>query len=106
MRNRNRSSIDIACNILETANGGSSKMQIMYRVLLSYKQMKEYVNFLTEKGLLVYDCREGQAQMFKTSERGLRFLETYNRLNEMIKEGEQIRPSLQSQVWMRRKKRR
>ena len=65
--------------------------------------MKEYVNFLTEKGLLVYDFKEGHAQMFKTSERGLRFLQTYNRLNEMIKEDGQTRPSLQSQVWMQKK---
>ncbi len=52
--------------------------------------MKEYVKFLSEKGLLVYGYQQqGGAQTFKTTEKGLRFLETYNRLNDMIKEEEQ-----------------
>ncbi len=46
-----RSTIDIVSHVLEAANGGASKMQIMYGALLSCKQMmKEYVNFLSEKG--------------------------------------------------------
>ncbi|MFL6525013.1 MAG: winged helix-turn-helix domain-containing protein [Nitrososphaera sp.] len=36
-------------------NRRPSKTKIIYRALLSYKQMKVYVSFLTEKGLLVYD---------------------------------------------------
>jgi predicted transcriptional regulator len=55
-----RSSIDIVSRILEAANGGASKMQIMHRAVLSYKQVKEYANFLTERGLLTYDnSRQG-----------------------------------------------
>ena len=41
----NRSSIDIASDVLEAANGGASKIEIMYKALLSYNQMKVYVNF-------------------------------------------------------------
>ena len=89
----NRSSIDIASDVLEVANGGgASKTQIMYRAVLSHKQMKEYVNFLVGRGLLVYDYVNNQhrgAQMFKTTEKGLRFLEIYNRLHDMINEDEQ-----------------
>ena len=88
----NRSSIDIASQVLEAANGGASKIQIMYRALLSYKQMKQYVNFLTEKGLLIYDNnnhQQGGVQTFRTTEKGLRFLEIYNGLEEMIKKEEE-----------------
>jgi predicted transcriptional regulator len=84
----NRSSIDIVSHVLEAANGGASKMEIMYKALLSYKQMKEYVNFLSEKGLLTYDNQHREAQTFKTTEKGLRFLQTYNRLDNLIREGE------------------
>jgi predicted transcriptional regulator len=50
----NRSRIEIASDVLGVANGGASKIGITYRALLSYIQMKEYVNFLSEKGLLSY----------------------------------------------------
>ena len=84
----NRSSIDIASQVLEAANGGASKIQIMYRALLSYKQMKQYVNFLTEKGLLIYDNnnhQQGGVQTFRTTEKGLRFLDTYNQIYDVLK---------------------
>jgi predicted transcriptional regulator len=85
----NRSTIDIASDVLEAANGGASKIEIMYKALLSYNQMKVYVNFLNEKGLLVYDNQHGETHTFRTTEKGLRFLEIYNRLAEMIKEDEE-----------------
>jgi predicted transcriptional regulator len=85
----NRSSIDIASDVLEAANGGASKIEIMYKALLSYNQMKVYVNFLNEKGLLVYDNQHGVAHTFRTTEKGLRFLEIYNRLDDIIKEEEE-----------------
>jgi predicted transcriptional regulator len=91
----NRSSIDIASDVLEAANGGANKIQIMYKALLSYNQMKVYVNFLNEKGLLVYDNQHRGVHTFSTTEKGLRFLEIYNRLEDMIKkdeEEEQIPP--------------
>ncbi len=83
------STIESVSHILEAANGGASKIQIMYRALLSYKQKKEYVNFLSEKGLLVYGYQQGGVQTFRTTEKGLRFVETYNWLNDMIKEEEE-----------------
>ena len=36
-----RSRIDIASDVLKVANGGASKIKIMYGAHLSYKQMKE-----------------------------------------------------------------
>ncbi|MFL6371786.1 MAG: winged helix-turn-helix domain-containing protein [Nitrososphaera sp.] len=125
---KNRSSIDILSQVLEAANGGATKTKIMYRALLSYKQIKEYVNLLTERGLLVYDYHhqdhhhhnqhnheQGKAQhtFIKTTEKGLSFLETYNRLDDMLKETEDEReeiqqqalrlpPQLQMQMWKKR----
>ena len=101
----NRSRIEIASDVLKAANGGASKIEIMYRALLSYVQMKEYVNFLSEKNLLAYDYQQGEVKTFKTTEKDLRFLEIYDRLDEMIKEEVQQQiPPLQFQRWMQRKK--
>jgi predicted transcriptional regulator len=54
----------------------------MYRGLLSFAQMKEYLILLTEKELLRYN---EDTQTFKTTEKGLRFLNIYSRLGDMIK---------------------
>ena len=77
-----RSEIEITRQILEIANGrGVTKTNIMYKGLLSYAQMKEYLIFLTDKGLLHYD---EDARTFKTSEKGMRFLQMYDKIDDMI----------------------
>jgi predicted transcriptional regulator len=89
-----RDRIDIISQILKIANGGGvTRTKIMYRGLLSYAQIKEYLMLLTEKELLRYDKEN---HTFKTTEKGLRFLDTYNRLGDMIKEQQQ------RQVWIQR----
>jgi predicted transcriptional regulator len=79
---RYRSRTDIISEILDAANGGATKSGIMYRAFLSYAQMKEYLRVLTENNLLNYDV---YTQTFKTTEKGLRFLDTYNQMDDMIK---------------------
>ena len=80
-----RDKIEIISNVLEAANGGASKIRIMYKALLRYKQMKGYVNFLAEKGLLEYGYQQ-DVQIVKTTEKGLLFLVTYNRIHDIITE--------------------
>ena len=78
-----RSRIDILSQILEVANGrNATKTKIMYKALLSYNQLKEYLMLLTEKDLLHYN---EDTQTFKTTEKGLRFLQIYNQIDDMIK---------------------
>src|SRR5215207_7173124 len=78
-----RSRIDIISQILEVANGRSAtKTKIMYRALLSYNQLKEHLMLLTEKDLLRYNK---DTQTFKTTEKGLRFLQLYNQIDDIIK---------------------
>ncbi|MDQ3969396.1 MAG: winged helix-turn-helix domain-containing protein [Thermoproteota archaeon] len=91
-----RDKIDIISQILEAANGGASKTRIMYKAALNYNQMKQYVKLLTEKGLLGYDQQE--VQTFRTTEKGLQFLDIYNRTSDMIKEEQQP----QQQMWIHR----
>ena len=78
-----RSRIDIMSQILEIANGGdATKSKIMYKALLSYNQLREFLTVLTDKDLLSYD---GETQTFKTTEKGLRYLNTYNKLGDVMK---------------------
>ena len=78
-----RSRIDIMSQILEVANGGGlTKTKIMYKAFLSFVQLKEFLTVLTESDLLSYD---GKTQTFKTTEKGLRLLHTYNQLGEVMK---------------------
>jgi predicted transcriptional regulator len=72
-----RSRIDIISQILQMTNGaGVTSTKIMYKVFLSYSQIKECLEALTENDLLSYDAHN---QTFKTTEKCLRHLDTYNR---------------------------
>ena len=52
--------------------------------------MKEYVALLTEKGLLGYDK---DSQTFRSTEKGLRFLEIYKRIVEIMMMEDDASPS-------------
>ena len=80
-----RDKIEIMRDVLEAANGGAIKIRIMYKAVLSYKQMKGYVNFLAEKGLLEYGYQQ-DVRIVRTTEKGLLFLDTYNRIQDIITE--------------------
>jgi len=80
-----RSRDDIISVILTAANGGDAdltKTKIMYKAYLSHSQMKECLSVLIESGLLGYDV---YTRKFKTTEKGLRFLDTYNQMSDVMK---------------------
>jgi predicted transcriptional regulator len=69
--------------ILEAANGGgATKSKMMYKAFLNYVQLREFLTVLTEIKLLSYD---GETHTFKTTEKGLRFLDTYNQIGDVMK---------------------
>lgn len=76
-----RSRTDIVRLILEAANGESAtKTKIMYKALISYNLMKEYLTLLAEDNLLEYE--EGNMS-YRTTEKGLKLLRIYNNMNEI-----------------------
>jgi predicted transcriptional regulator len=80
---RTRTRTEIMSQILRIANGvGARKTNIMHKAFLGYAQMEEYLRVLTENNLLNYDAHN---QTFKTTEKGLGFLEAYNQMDGMIK---------------------
>ena len=78
--------LDMVSQILEVVNSSSSdgatKNKLMYEVSLSHAQLDEYVMMLTERDLLHYDR---QMYTLRITEKGLRFLKTYNQMYDMIK---------------------
>jgi predicted transcriptional regulator len=80
MKYRSRSEIIGA--ILEAANGGdATKTTIMYKAVLSYESMKEYLLSLVEDNLIEYE----QGRMtYRTTAKGMRLLQLYNNMNEMV----------------------
>jgi predicted transcriptional regulator len=97
-----RSKIDIIGHILEAVNSrgrsdiGLTKVKIMYNVFLSYRQLKEYLSVLVEKGLieeyqkdLKEEDKEKEKQQFsnyyyRITDKGRRFLQIYRCLSEMM----------------------
>jgi len=78
-----RSRTDIVTQILQAANGGSTKTKIMYKAYLSYAQLKEYLSILIQDDLLKYS--EGE-QQYKTTEKGIKFLRVYDQMSDLTGE--------------------
>lgn len=86
LRNRKRSDIDIVANILNVANKGSKKTRIMYRCNLSHRQLQVYLEFLLDMEFLSLDIKkeEGKLNNFRTTSKGLRFLDAYHTLKGLM----------------------
>ena len=57
--------------------------EIMNKARLSYKQLKEYLNILTENDLLSFDSA---TRKFKITQKGRRFVQLYNKMRDLVKE--------------------
>jgi predicted transcriptional regulator len=95
-----RDRISIISDILEVAKveNGTTKTAIMYNANLSHDQMKYYVRILTENTFLYYDL---QTRRFKTTEKGLRVIEAYKRIEDMVR-SQQVLPQTLRQRPVRR----
>ncbi len=91
---KNRSRIEIMGQILEAANGCSSMSQIMYKTFLSHTQIKGYLKTLIDNGFLRYDFN---SQTYKITKKGMRLLQLYNQIDEMIHLSKQLQPEQQQQ---------
>jgi two-component system cell cycle response regulator CpdR len=77
-----RDKIDIVASILELAMSPTSiisKYTVSYIVNLSYPHLKEYLNLLLDNNLLYF-----QNSKFKITEKGISFLDLYNKIRELL----------------------
>jgi predicted transcriptional regulator len=68
---------------LQAANGHDeiTKTKIMYKAFLTYAQLQEYLAILIQNGLLEY---LDETKSYKTTERGLKFLKIYEKMEEEL----------------------
>ncbi len=67
--------------MLYAASSPITKTKMMYKALLSYEQLKEYLVMLTENDLIAYDKSSGR---FGTTYKGYEFIRSYEDLNNLI----------------------
>ena len=76
-----RSRIDITNLILKSTIKGTTKTKIMYKAYLSYKQVQEYLKYLQQSDLLTF---EEKTQLYRPTEKGFKYLNLSQELNEMV----------------------
>jgi predicted transcriptional regulator len=80
---KHSSKIEIIAEILESIMNNStlSSSKLMLKAFLTYKQMKEYLPFLLQNELIKHDDKD---RTLRITNKGLQFLEIYNRLPEFV----------------------
>jgi predicted transcriptional regulator len=82
-----RGYMEIVYSILSVCLNGALKTHIMFRCNLNSKQLRWYMGSLLEKGFLESVRVPPSSKVeYKTTERGRRYLETYNTLQQMLNE--------------------
>jgi predicted transcriptional regulator len=76
-----RSRTDIISTILQAGTNGATKTRLMYSAFLSYSQLQEYLQFLTEKKLIAFEQKTSE---YKLTQQGLRFLKVYEEISKII----------------------
>ena len=76
-----RGSTEIIDSMLRCIGSGATKTHIMYRAYLSYSQLKDYLGLLEQRKLIIYEEMEGR---FKLTEKGLQFMDAYDKISELI----------------------
>ena len=78
---RYRNRIDIIAQLLDAASSPATKTKMMYKAMLSYEQLKEYLLMLSENDLIGYDK---PSQRFTTTDKGFQFMKRYEDLSKLI----------------------
>jgi predicted transcriptional regulator len=65
---------------------GALKTQIMYKANLSFTQLNEYLKFILKIGLVDKILQNGR-EKYKTTPKGMDFLQRYREITELLKNG-------------------
>lgn len=70
--------------ILEAANGGITKTKLLTRANLTSGQLRQYLNILIEKKLLIELADEDKKHIaYRTTEKGMQYLSIYSSLKNI-----------------------
>ena len=82
-----RDRLGIMAEIMEVAKGWRLKTQIMYRVNLSFSQLREYLSFLIEMGFLRVRV-ENRKRVHETTAKGIQYIESYREMSNLLRKQE------------------
>lgn len=80
---RRRDKLYVIAEILEMANEGIQKTQIMYRANLSFTQVNDYLRLMLRTNILKKIVADGK-EIYKTTDKGLKFLQRYREITQLI----------------------
>jgi len=81
---KRRDRLNILAEVLDITKEGSLKTQIMYRANLSFAQLSEYLDLLVTMKLIGI-IRGKQKTVYKTTNKGLRYLQNYREIIQLLK---------------------
>ena len=75
---KRRGRTEVVAQILHKANGGAKATTLVHGNGLASGRLKGYIFCLVQNGLLEFEPAE---QMYRTTEKGFEFLQTYDQMN-------------------------
>jgi len=85
---KRRDRLYIMAEILEIALEGVLKTQVMYKANLSFAQLNEYLHLLLDLKLLELSGNT-EKNIYKTTSKGVRYLDSYRKIRELLKKEEE-----------------
>jgi predicted transcriptional regulator len=89
---RRRDRLHIMAEILQVTLEGALKTQVMYKANLSFAQLNQYLSLLLDLDLLELK-KSSERAVYKTTVKGMSFLESYKQIQELLKKTNEISSS-------------
>ena len=80
--NKKRSDVEISADILRVAMTEARKSHLVYQTNLNFKLVNKYLELLTKNDLIT---SPSNSKTFKTTEKGLRYLDHFEGFQKYIK---------------------
>jgi predicted transcriptional regulator len=81
---KKRNEVQVVAKILRVAAKGSNEGEIMDQCKLDSMTMENYLSALAELSLLTFDDESEDKMCYRTTEKGIEFLNTYHRLRWLL----------------------
>lgn len=85
---KRRDRLCVMAEILEIAKNGALKTHVLYRASLSFTQVNNYLRLMLEINLLK-KVKQNDKNIYKTTGKGLDFLQRYHGLAELLRTEEE-----------------
>jgi len=80
---RRRGKVEIIAEILMNVRKPAKKTQIMYECNLSFRQLRDYLRFVSGRGLVRANAGDGTVT-YKITDAGRSFLNSYNNMARLL----------------------